>query len=479
MSYLRFEDQSDGIHVFFDDYQDAAPFGTFSGDANGCQGGGEFAESDIATLDRSTPHTIKFVMQFVDGTGNDVVKIYIDSNLEATGTSWEEYFRFCEANPTRTVDSLLFRTGGDGTPLPSVAGLGFLVDDLTLASSTPPQCTTTCYVDAATGNDANGGTAPATPRRPSRRRSTRSPSAARSTSPPEPTTRTSPPTRRASSSSARASTSRTIVGPIGGGGSTIQVTAGGVVVDGFTITRAGNNVADWNLALNTAGVAVQGQGNTVELRNSKLTGNRTGIDINNSNGNSIHNNIIDNNRTGMIFRNQTDNTSVVNNFITNNWTVGVLFLDGSGGTNVPRAERRQLGVQQQQHQRQLVRPGRGPPDRRLAPGPAAQPEELQLNWWGTTLHHGQHRPGRRARLRRADPRGVRRHGHGAGRPARDQGHRVREHRLRPVPVLRRRHVGRCRLPAVGRAVQPARHDVVTASSMTATGWVFFNDETRT
>ena len=102
----------------------------------------------------------------------------------------------------------------------------------------------------------------------------------------------------------------TIIGPIGGGGSTIQVTAGGVVVDGFTITREGNNVTDWNEALNTAGVAVQSQGNTVELRNSKITGKRTGIDINNSNGNSVHNNVIDNNRTGLILRNQTDNTVV-------------------------------------------------------------------------------------------------------------------------------------------------------------------------
>ncbi len=128
----------------------------------------------------------------------------------------------------------------------------------------------------------------------------------------------------------------TIVGPIGGSGTTVQVSAGGVVIDGFTITRDGNNTTDWNNpGLNSAGVAVQSQGNTVELRNSKLTGNRTGIDINNSNSNSIHNNIIDDNRTGMIFRNQTDNTSVMNNFITNNWTLGILFLDGSGGANIP------------------------------------------------------------------------------------------------------------------------------------------------
>src|SRR6185295_10675639 len=41
------------------------------------------------------------------------------------------------------------------------------------------------------------------------------------------------------------------------------------------------------------------------------------------------------NRTGMIFRNQTDFMTVVENQITNNWTVGIVFLDGSGGTNTP------------------------------------------------------------------------------------------------------------------------------------------------
>ena len=37
----------------------------------------------------------------------------------------------------------------------------------------------------------------------------------------------------------------------------------------------------------------------------------------------------------MIFRNQTDNMTVIENFITNNRTVGVLFLDASSGTNSP------------------------------------------------------------------------------------------------------------------------------------------------
>ncbi|HMY73819.1 MAG TPA: putative Ig domain-containing protein, partial [Blastocatellia bacterium] len=56
---------------------------------------------------------------------------------------------------------------------------------------------------------------------------------------------------------------------------------------------------------------------------------------NNSNGHTVRNNVLTDNRTGMIFRNQTDNLTVVENTITNNWTVGIVFLDGSGGSNTP------------------------------------------------------------------------------------------------------------------------------------------------
>ncbi len=131
--------------------------------------------------------------------------------------------------------------------------------------------------------------------------------------------------------------STNIRGPIGGPGTTVQITASNVTVGGFTVTRLGNNTTDWNDPnLNTAGFAIQGQAITNALiRDNVITGNRTGIDINNSNGHTVRNNVIDFNRTGMIYRNQTDFQTVVENFITNNWTVGVLFLDGSGGTNSP------------------------------------------------------------------------------------------------------------------------------------------------
>ncbi len=138
MSYLRFEDQANGIHVFFDDFQDLAPFGGANGDdANGCNAGGDdFTDIDIATLTR-TPHVIKIVMTFVDGPRNDIVRIYIDGVLIKTGTSWEDYYRFCAEqsadNNTHTVDSLMMRTAG--TPVPANAGNGYLFDNMTLVST--------------------------------------------------------------------------------------------------------------------------------------------------------------------------------------------------------------------------------------------------------------------------------------------------------------------------------------------------------
>jgi hypothetical protein len=134
MSYLRFEDQTDGIHVFFIDY--TSP---------------DFNETDIATLSR-TPHRIRFSMDFINGVGNDVVKIYIDGVLTATGTSWEDYFRDWEDGSSRTVDSLLFRTGGDcpGDCVPGNAGNGFLFDNITTFSS--PAALGTCPVSVTGTN---------------------------------------------------------------------------------------------------------------------------------------------------------------------------------------------------------------------------------------------------------------------------------------------------------------------------------------
>ena len=143
MSYLRFEDQSGGIHVFFVDVQ-----GTADADliAPGVQA--NFVETDIATISR-TPHTIKLAMDLVDGASNDVVKVYVDGVLKITGTSWENYYRFdtesaAEQSP-RIVKTVLFRESGTATP--ANAGNGFLVDNLSLLSGPTPASTVTVTID--------------------------------------------------------------------------------------------------------------------------------------------------------------------------------------------------------------------------------------------------------------------------------------------------------------------------------------------
>jgi len=108
--------------------------------------------------------------------------------------------------------------------------------------------------------------------------------------------------------------------------STFQFLADGIRLDGFTITREGNTVADWNDGLNNAGVGIQLRTSGI-VSNCLIVGNRTGIDINACSGISVYNNVIDDNRTGMILRNQTTNCSIFENSIQGNWTTGVLFLD--------------------------------------------------------------------------------------------------------------------------------------------------------
>ena len=109
--------------------------------------------------------------------------------------------------------------------------------------------------------------------------------------------------------------STTVRGIIGGSTTTVQITASNVTIAGFTITRLGNNLTDWNNAgLNMAGIAIQGTAITgTNIHDNTFTGNRTAIDINNSSGHTIRDNVITDNRTGMIFRNQTDNMTVTGN----------------------------------------------------------------------------------------------------------------------------------------------------------------------
>jgi hypothetical protein len=137
MSWVQMMDAPAGLEVNFFDYQDRAPYGSFLGDPKGCGPEDDFVESNVASgLKRHVTHSLRVTMKFKDGPRNDVVKVYVDGELEHTGTSWEDYFRYCEGNPTRTVDSILFRTAG--VPAPATIGKGFLIDRFSLFSGAGP-----------------------------------------------------------------------------------------------------------------------------------------------------------------------------------------------------------------------------------------------------------------------------------------------------------------------------------------------------
>jgi Ca2+-binding RTX toxin-like protein len=127
MSYLGFGDSAGGIDVtFYDVVGTTSPV--------------TFVPTVVAQdLSRTVPHTAKFVMDFVNGPSNDVVKIYIDGVLVHTGTSWENYYRYdAEASAEQTpraTDSLILRAGGSAAP--GTSGQGFVFDNFALSSSTP------------------------------------------------------------------------------------------------------------------------------------------------------------------------------------------------------------------------------------------------------------------------------------------------------------------------------------------------------
>lgn len=86
-------------------------------------------------LDRTVPHTIRVTMLFLPGSHDDVVIVWVDGLPRYVGTSWEDYFRECQPPGSRTVDSILFRTGG--TAAPKTLGKGFLIDNLSIRSAVP------------------------------------------------------------------------------------------------------------------------------------------------------------------------------------------------------------------------------------------------------------------------------------------------------------------------------------------------------
>jgi hypothetical protein len=129
MSWVQMTDTPAGLQVNFFDVQGTTNPANFVGPTTVASG-----------LARNIPHTIKLTIDFIGGPSNDVVKVYVDGVLLLTGTTWENYYRFdTEAQPEggpRSVDSVLFRTGG--TAFPANAGKGFLIDNLSLSSGPTP-----------------------------------------------------------------------------------------------------------------------------------------------------------------------------------------------------------------------------------------------------------------------------------------------------------------------------------------------------
>ncbi|HEY5144241.1 MAG TPA: NosD domain-containing protein [Solirubrobacteraceae bacterium] len=302
-----------------------------------------------------------------------------------TPRTWSQILADYPGVRIRVTDAQLSMRVGEPYPDGYTENIGSLTFGTAVSTTTfafAPDCTTTCYVNGTTGNDAFGGDTPATAKRTiqaavSQVGSGGTVQVAAGTYDEDVAVAT--PLRLVG---AGASTT-TIRGVAGGGAATVQIGAPNVVVDGFTITRSGNAVATWNDPLNTAGIAIQGTTHA-EVRNDVLTANRTAIDVNTSSSDRIHDNDIVDNRTGLIFRGQTDDTYVADNAIRDNWTLGVLFLDASGGTNTPPQSATGSAfvandISGNWYGQVVDRVAGG-----ALPAPGTRPLNFSGNWWGTT-----------------------------------------------------------------------------------------------
>ena len=144
MSWLQIADWADGLAVVFAERSDPAAPGAFQ------------RTTVVRGLDRAVPHRLRLALDFFDGPGNDVARVWVDGVLRHTGASWETYYRY-DANGksafggnTPAVNRLMFRTGSDahrgvpGDPAPLTRGYGFLIDAIRLQAFSVPRSRDDC-----------------------------------------------------------------------------------------------------------------------------------------------------------------------------------------------------------------------------------------------------------------------------------------------------------------------------------------------
>jgi len=116
-------------------------------------------------------------------------------------------------------------------------------------------------------------------------------------------------------------------------GNSVTISAINATLKDVKVTRDfGATLASWYACLKNQGVTINQSITGVTLDNVWITGNRNGLYINNAQSFTIQNCTIEDNRTGIQLVNNVSSGQIVNNFIRNNFTLGVLY-NVFGGTN--------------------------------------------------------------------------------------------------------------------------------------------------
>ncbi len=160
MSFLRLRDTPTGLAVDFIDTPDP------SVELSGGQYHVNFVQQTVRNLDRTVAHNVRLVLWFVEGADNDVAQLYVDdmTTPKLVGTTWENYDRNDDeasggGNLVPLTDDLLIRASS--TAQPTLTGRGFLLDDLSISSSTAtappdPELGPTGATGATGANGTNG-----------------------------------------------------------------------------------------------------------------------------------------------------------------------------------------------------------------------------------------------------------------------------------------------------------------------------------